>query len=134
MLEKTIKPLIAVVDDDQSLARSLARFLKASGFDSVVYGSAEAFLADKQHERFDCLIVDQQLGGISGIDLQKCLRSAGENTRMILMTARDERELDESALQACGGSLLRKSDPGEALLKILRRMISTYASGKGPSR
>ena len=94
MLEKTINPLIAVVDDDQSLARSLARFLKASGFDSVVYRSAEAFLADKQHDRFDCLIVDQQLGGISGIDLQKCLRSAGENTRMILMTARDEKELD----------------------------------------
>jgi FixJ family two-component response regulator len=61
MNEKAIEPVIAVVDDDESVGRSLARFLKASGFQSVVYQSAEAFLADQQHPHFDCLIVDIQL-------------------------------------------------------------------------
>ena len=53
--------MIAVVDDDESVGRSLAGFLKASGFQSVVYQSADAFLADQQHPHFDCLIVDIQL-------------------------------------------------------------------------
>ena len=45
------------------------------------------------------------------------------NMPMILMTARDEKELDRLALQAQGVALLRKSDPGEALLATLRRVM-----------
>lgn len=126
--EKAIDPVIAVVDDDESVGRSLARFLKASG---LHYQSAEAFLADQQRLHFDCLIVDIQLGGMSGTDLQERLRSAGENIPMILVTAREGTGLDESALQANGAALLRKSDPGEALLATLRRMTSMPASGNG---
>ena len=119
----TIAPLIAVVDDEESMRRSLARFLKASGFQPVAYQSAEAFLADPEHRRFDCLIVDLQLGGMSGIDLQGQLTSAGVNIPMILMTAREERELDRLAKQWHGGTLMRKSDPGEALLATLGRLL-----------
>ena len=122
-IESTIAPLIAVVDDEESVRRSLARFLKASGFQSVIYPSAEAFLADKRYPGFDCLIVDLQLGGISGTELQDRLISAGVNMPMVLMTARDEKELDRLALQAHGVVLLRKSDPGEALLEKLRRVM-----------
>ena len=122
-IESTIAPLIAVVDDEESVRRSLARFLKASGFKTVVYPSAEAFLADKQYLGFDCLIVDLQLGGISGTELQDRLISAGVNIPMVLMTARDEKELDRLALQAHGVDLLRKNDPGEVVLATLRRMM-----------
>lgn len=125
-IESTIAPLIAVVDDEDSVRRSLARFLKASGFQSVIYPSAEAFLADKQYPGFDCLIVDLQLGGISGTELQDRLISAGVNIPMILMTARDEKELDRLALQAQGVALLRKSDPGVALLATLHRVMHRY--------
>ena len=125
-IESTIAPLIAVVDDEDSVRRSLARFLKASGFQSVIYPSAEAFLADKQYPGFDCLIVDLQLSGISGTELQDRLISAGVNIPMILMTARDEKELDRLALQAQGVALLRKSDPGVALLATLHRVMHRY--------
>lgn len=133
MMNKAIEPVIAVIDDDESVGRSLARFLKASGLNSVVYPSGEALLADLEHRRFDCLIVDLQLGGISGMELQAKLISAGVNTPMILMTARDERELDESELQAHGATLLHKSDPGDALLGKLHQMLSRPASGSGSS-
>jgi FixJ family two-component response regulator len=124
--EKATEPVIAVIDDDNSVRQSLARLLKASGFQSVLFGSAEAFLADKQHPGFDCLLVDLQLGGISGTELQDRLISAGVNMPMILITARDEKELDRLALQAQGIALLRKSDPGEALLATLRRVMHRY--------
>ena len=121
MNEKATAPVIAVIEDDESVGRSLARLFKAFGFQSVLYRSAEVFLADQQHRWFDCLIVDLQLGGMSGTALRDRLRSAGVNTPMIFMTARDSRELDETALQTQGDTLLLKSDPGEMLLAILRR-------------
>ena len=124
--ETAIKPVIAVIDDDENVGRSLARFLKASGFQSVIYRSASAFLADPQRRQFDCTIVDLQLDGVSGIDLREHLASAGEDTPMILMTAHDERELDRAALQAHDVVLMRKSDPGEALLAALGRVVHQY--------
>lgn len=133
MNAKTIQPLIAVIDDDESVGRSLARFLKASGFHSVVYPSAEGFLVDAKHRRFDCLIVDLQLGGMSGIDLWENLASAGEHIPIILITARDERELDQSVLEGMGANLVRKSDPGEVLLATLRRVTLRPAAGDGLS-
>ena len=126
MNEKATEPMIAVIDDDKSVRRSMERLLKAFGFKSVLFRSAEAFLADPQHRRFDCLIVDMQLGGMSGIDLQEHLTSAGAGMPMILMTARDEKELDRLALQTHGATLMRKSDPGAALLATLRQVMPGY--------
>lgn len=123
MNEKETDRVIAVIDDDESVRRSLSRLLKAAGFQSAVFRSAEAFLADPQHPRFDCLIVDLQLGGMSGTDLQEQLKSAGVNIPMILMTAREEKELGRLALHLHGAALMRKSDPGEALLGTIRRML-----------
>lgn len=120
--------MIAVVDDDESMGRSLARFLKASGFRAVTYLSGEALLADLEPRRFDCLIADLQLGGMSGMELYARLISAGVNTPMILMTARDERELGEHELQAHGASLLRKSDSGDVLIAKLHQLLSRPAS------
>ena len=126
MNEKATQPLIAVVDDDQSVGCSLARFLKASGFQSVHFRSAEIFLADLQRPRFDCLIVDLQLDGMSGMDLREQLESAGENIPIIFVTARDEDEVNRLALQVPGSTFLRKSDPGEAILAALGRAIHQY--------
>lgn len=123
MNEKATEPMIAVVEDDQSVGRSLGRLLKAAGFQSALFRSAEVFLADPQHLQFDCLIVDLQLDGMSGIDLQKKLTSARVNIPTIFMTARDEKELDRLALQTNGATLMRKSDPGEALLATLGRVL-----------
>jgi len=121
--ETTIAPMIAVVDDDESLGRSLARFLSASGFRPVIYQSAETFLADTPRPEFDCLIVDLQLDGISGTDLRKRLISAGLNIPTILMTARYRTEIDETALQTVGAVFLHKSTPGKVLLATIQRLM-----------
>jgi FixJ family two-component response regulator len=62
---------IAVVDDDESLCRSMSRLLRAASFWPVVYGSAEAFLADSVHEHFDCIVLDIQLDGMYGLELHE---------------------------------------------------------------
>jgi FixJ family two-component response regulator len=74
---------VAVVDDDESLNRSLARLLRASGIHPVTYLSAESFLDDAKRPEFDCLILDIQLGGISGIELCERLAATGSTTPVV---------------------------------------------------
>ena len=68
---------VAIVEDDESLSRSLARLLRASGYHPVSYPSAESFLDDTKRPAFDCLVVDIQLEGMSGIELNEKLASVG---------------------------------------------------------
>jgi len=114
---------VAVVDDDESLCRSLARLLRAAGIDSVAYSSAEGFLGDASRRRFDCLVLDIQLGGMSGVELAEKLADAGSSTPVVFVTAHDEPETRARALRAGCAAYLRKSDPGEALLEALRQAI-----------
>ena len=112
---------IAIVDDDESLCRSLERLLRAAGMQSVAYPSAEAFLADARHPAFDCLVLDVQLGGISGIELQQRLAASGERTPVIFITAHDEPETREEALAAGCAGYFRKNDSGAEVIDAIRR-------------
>ena len=55
----------------------------------ITYASAEAFLADKKRPRFDCLVLDIQLTGMSGLELQKQLAAMSTKASIIFITAHD---------------------------------------------
>ena len=97
----------------------MARLLRASGFRPVTYLSAEAFLDDAEHSRFDCLILDVQLGGISGIELQEQLVASGSTTPVIFLTAHEEAEVRERAIRTGCISFLYKRDSGETVIRAL---------------
>ncbi len=118
-----INACVALVDDDESLCRSLARLLRARGIESIAYRSAEDFLGDASHPRLDCLLLDIHLGGMSGIDLARRLADGGSTVPVIFITAHDEPRVREEALRAGCVAYLRKSDPGEAVVEALRRAI-----------
>src|SRR5262245_52026867 len=90
---------VAIVDDDESLCRALGRLLQAAGILAVTYRSAESFLADAERSRFDCLVLDIQLGGMSGIELNRQLAALGSTMPVVFNTAHDEREIREQALR-----------------------------------
>ena len=112
---------VAIVDNDESLCRSLSRLLRASGIQPVTYVSAEAFLADAKQPRFDCLVLDIQLGGISGVELHHRLNAVGSTIPVIYLTAHDELPTREAALAAGCAAYFRKTDSGEALLEAIRQ-------------
>jgi FixJ family two-component response regulator len=115
---------IAVVDDDESVCRSLGRLLRAAGFQPITYDSAESFLADTKHPRFSCLVLDIQLGGISGIELAQRLAAAGEHTPVTFITAHHDPEA-RSAAEALGcAAYFRKTDPGKEVLETIRRVAA----------
>lgn len=119
---------IAVVDDDESLCRSFSRLLRASGFQPVAYPSAEAFLQDNKCPRFDCLVLDVQLPGLSGLELSQRLTAAADTTPVVFITAHDEPEVRSEALATGCAGFFHKSDPGEQVLEAIRRVVPKQAN------
>ena len=117
---------VAVVDDDESACRALSRLLRAEGIQPVSYLSAEAFLADTKRPLFDCLVLDIQLGGMSGIDLHRQLRSSGSSTPVIYVTAHDEPEMREQALSVGCAAYFRKTAPGQEVLEAIRHAAQVH--------
>jgi FixJ family two-component response regulator len=113
---------VAVVDDDENFCRSLGRLLRAAGMQPITYSSAEAFLADTKHPRFDCLVLDVHLGGMSGIELGQRLVAEQRYAPFICITAYDEPEARAAAEAAGCAAFFRKTDSGSEVLDAIRRV------------
>jgi FixJ family two-component response regulator len=120
-MSKATPIYVAVVDDDESLCRSFSRLLRAGGLQPITYASAEAFLADKKHPQFDCLVFDIQLGGMSGIELARRLMAEGGHIPVIFITAHDDPETRAEAEAAGCTAYFRKTDSGAEVLDAIRR-------------
>jgi len=114
---------VAVVDDDESVRRSFSRLLRSAGFQPVTYASAEALLKDAQRPRFDCLLLDIQLEGMSGLELSRRLAAVKDSTPVIFITAHDEPEVRSQALATGCAAFFRKTDAGEQVLDAIRRAV-----------
>jgi FixJ family two-component response regulator len=79
-------PLIAIVDDDASVRRALARWLRAVGWQAVAFASAEAFLQAGPQWFVGCLVLDLELPGMSGVALLDHLEALGSTLPIILIT------------------------------------------------
>ncbi len=87
---------IGIIDDDDAVRDSLHALLDSYGYDIQEYTSAENFLASSER-RSHCLIVDQHMPGMSGLDLLEQLRCAGNMIPAFLITGRDDRPLRRHA-------------------------------------
>ena len=120
----TTRPLISVVDDDESVRESLPDLLKEFGFDAQAFCSAEDFLASDWVNRTNCLILDVAMPGMTGPDLQRELTRRRQEIPIVFITAhRDEavrpRLLAEGAVE-CLFKPFTEADLLEALNTALR--------------
>lgn len=115
---------VAVVDDDESVCRSFSRLLRTAGFQPVAYPSAEDFLNDGKRPRFDCLVLDIQLTGMSGLELGRHLASVNDQTPVIFITAHDDPAArTEAESSGCCAGFFRKTDPGASILGAIRDAV-----------
>jgi FixJ family two-component response regulator len=112
---------VAVVDDDESICRSFSRLLRAANFQPVTYASAEAFLADAKHPKFDCLVLDIQLEGMSGLELKKRLSVVKDSTPVVFITAHDDQDARAMAQEFGCAGFFKKTDSGADVLAAIRR-------------
>jgi FixJ family two-component response regulator len=121
---------VAIIEDDASANRALGRLLRGAGFDPSGFDSAESFLADPSRPSFACLLVDIQLTGMSGLELQRRLQAEGSHLPLIFITAYDEPVYRAEAIRHGCVAFFRKTDPGSLIVDALRRVTATNGNGK----
>ena len=121
---------IAIVEDDASFNRALVRLLKASGFATEAFASAEDFLAKAKPNSHACIILDVHLPGISGFELFDRLSADHGRRSVIFITAEDAETVRQEASRISGNICLRKPlIAGELLDAVYQQLRS---SGSGP--
>jgi FixJ family two-component response regulator len=114
------KNLISLVDDDESIRRTTTLLIESFGFPATAFESAESFLNSGQLHETSCLIIDIHMPGMNGLQLQSHLAAAGCKIPIIFITAHDNKESRQQALQAGAIAFLGKPFNDELLLKAIR--------------
>jgi FixJ family two-component response regulator len=127
-------PCIAIIDDDPSVLKALSRLLRTRAFDARTYGSAQEFLAALPSGLPECLIVDLQMPGMSGLELMQHLRSRDIRVPTIVITAHGDTGLRQRCKSAGAIAFLVKPLQDTALftaLDLVRKAASRL--GRVPS-
>jgi FixJ family two-component response regulator len=117
------RTIVAVVDDDPSMLKAAEDLLDAHGCTASLFTSAEEFLASELVTRADCLLLDIHLGGLSGIELRRQLKSSRPALPVIFMTALDDEAMRREALQAGCVACLRKPFPARQLFDAIEKAV-----------
>jgi FixJ family two-component response regulator len=116
-----IPSLIHIVDDDPSVVIALRRLLHSWGMQVRTFASGEEFLsALGRSNDADCLVIDVQMPGMTGLEVQERMNRAGLDVPVIFITAHDEGGIEENALRAGAAGFLRKPFTDEALVGLIR--------------
>jgi FixJ family two-component response regulator len=120
------KQLIVVVEDDAGMRRALQRLLSLSGFDTLLFDSAEAFASTSGADNAHCLVLDVQLPGISGPTLYQQLGHG--RPPAVFITSHDNATTRSAVNGAGGNELLTKPFIARDLLEAISRAMAHDAS------
>ena len=115
--------LISVIDDDESVRRTTKLLIESSGYQAAVFESAENLLSSGQLEDTSCLIIDVQMPGMNGLQLQSHLAAAGSRVPIIFITAYDDKESRRRAMQAGAVAFLAKPFSDQELFQTVRSAL-----------
>ncbi len=117
-------PLIAVVDDDVSLREALSGLLSAYGYRIDAYSSGYDLLASELLGDYDLFILDVQMPGIDGLELQEGILAAGVDAPIVFLTSNQDREVRTRALDMGAAAFLGKPFQSSDLLAQLDGALS----------
>ncbi len=119
------RPLVSVVDDDESVRESLPDLLKVLGFSARAFSSAEAFLASDSVGQTKCLILDIAMPGMSGPDLQQELVHRRQNIPIVFITAHWDETVRQGVLKAGAIECLLKPFGEAALVHAINAALDS---------
>lgn len=117
--ERLKPPAIAIVDDDDGVRAAYGDLIRSHGLDARLYASSEEFLAVSDAELPDCIILDQRLPGLSGLELQQKLNEMNVEVPVIFVTSQDDPATRRRSL--LGGAKFffgKPVDDGDMMAKI----------------
>ena len=118
--------LVYVVDDDVSVREGVASLVRSAGLEAKALASGQEFLALQRPEIPSCLVLDVQLPGLSGLDVQQELVRSGANLPIIFLTGNGDIPMTVRAIQAGAADFLTKPFEKEELLSAIRRCFGRY--------
>ena len=121
----TIPPnsLVFAIDDDASVRKGVARLLRSAGYKSEIFESASDFLARPLHSGPSCVIVDVQMPGINGMDLQETLIQHRREEQLVFITGHGDIPMCAQAMKAGAVDFLRKPFRDDELLQCVERAL-----------
>ena len=116
------RPVIAIVDDDESVCRAIRRLVRSLGMQADTFTSGQEFvemLDGVPWVHVDCVVLDIQMPGMTGLEVQERLARSGHLLQVIFITAHDDVGMRERALAAGAVAFIRKPFNDELLIKTL---------------
>jgi len=123
----TSTAMVFVIDDDQSVRKSLKRLLDAAHYETEVFESASEFLSRSAHPGPSCVIVDVQMPGLNGIDFQKALIEHGREEQIVFITGHGDIPMCAEAMKAGAVDFLPKPFKHKELLESIERALKRSA-------
>jgi FixJ family two-component response regulator len=115
--------LVAVVDDDESVRTAIGSLFRSMGSRTELFGGGEDFLSAPNLREFSCLVLDVQMPGMDGLELQLRLAAASHPIPIIFVTAYGDEKTRARALRGGAVSFLSKPFSEDALLEAVRSAI-----------
>jgi RNA polymerase sigma factor (sigma-70 family) len=127
-----MKPMVHVIDDDESLRTALLRLLNGSGFEAAGYGSTGDFLLRQPADRHGCVLLDVRLpGGPSGLELNAVLKEQGIHLPVVFMTGHADVASSVAAMKGGAIDYLEKPIAPRALLDAIARALARDEAARG---
>src|SRR5262245_6236026 len=119
----TVKPRIAIVDDDRSVRRALSRLLGGASFDVEAFASGRGLLESLDSRRPDCIVLDLQMPEMDGLDLLRHMARIGADIPVILITGHDAPSVRSKTLALGARVYLPKPIDGDLLISSILKSI-----------
>jgi len=130
MMKPSGNQKVMVVDDDSGVRNAMRILLKSVGLDSVLYVSAQEFLAAYQPAQPGCLLLDIRMPGMSGLELQQQLNLRGAVIPVIFMTGHGDVPMAVEAMQQGAFDFLQKPFRDQDLLDRIQKAIAKDAQSR----
>jgi FixJ family two-component response regulator len=119
--------MVFVIDDDQSFRKSLERMLDTAHYSVELFGRASEFLSRPAHPGPSCVIVDVQMPGLNGIQLQQALIERGREEQLVFITGHGDIPMCAEAMKAGAVDFLPKPFKRKELLESVERALGRSA-------
>jgi len=121
-------PCVAIVDDEEGIRKALSRLLRASGLEAESYANGQEFLDAAAEHRPDCVVLDLHMPGMSGLQVLRKLKAAGQRLSIVVITAHDEPETRERCIDAGACAYLRKPLEDRLLLNAISAAMRSHTA------
>jgi FixJ family two-component response regulator len=119
--------LIAVVDDEESVRKALARLIRAAGYEVETFGSGVEFMLSLQKRRPHCVVLDLRMPVVDGFEIQRTLAQSGASVPVVIITGDDSAENHQKTAEYGAQAYLRKPVDDAMLLDAIQSAVGSNA-------